>query len=130
MLFVEDTDRARPQVSEEGNRLHARRIELRTRTLVRRLELDGASDRIVEAMAVDRQNPDTTIRVRARQFVVAAGYTWSSHLLLLSKSEFESRPRHSKISRRGFARDSSSWSRGRGGARFRSSALRWLTKYR
>lgn len=37
-----------------------------------------------EAVAVDRNRPDDPVRFRAKTFVVAAGYAWSSHLLLLS----------------------------------------------
>lgn len=64
------------------------RVDLHTRTLVRRLELDPASDRVARAVAVDLSSPDAgPIQVRARLFVVAAGYAWSSHLLLLSRSD-------------------------------------------
>lgn len=66
--------------------LAAGRVTLRSRTLVRRLELDETSDRIVEAVAVDRDAPDEPVRIRARTFVLAAGYAWSPHLLLLSRS--------------------------------------------
>ena len=62
------------------------RIEMHTRTVVRRLVVDGASDRIVAATAVHRDRPGGEIEFRARTFVVAAGYTWSSHLLLISRS--------------------------------------------
>ncbi len=63
------------------------RITLRPRTLVRRLELDESSDRIVEAVALDRDRPDRPVRVRADLFVLALGYVWSPHLLLLSRSD-------------------------------------------
>ena len=59
-------------------------MELVANTLVRRLELEPDSDRIVRALAVDRSRPDQTVEFKARTFVVAAGYAWSSHLLLLS----------------------------------------------
>ena len=49
------------------------RITLRPRTLVRRLELDEASDRIAEAVALDRDRPDQPVRVRADLFVLAVG---------------------------------------------------------
>lgn len=62
------------------------RIDLRARTLVRRLELAAGSDRVGEAVALDRDRPDRAVRVRARLFVVAMGYAWSPHLLLLSRS--------------------------------------------
>jgi glucose dehydrogenase len=60
------------------------RIELLTGTLVRKLHLEAASDRIEWAEAVDRERPDEPVELRARLFVLAAGYTWSPHLLLLS----------------------------------------------
>src|SRR5262249_11539169 len=36
------------------------------------------------AIALDRDRPNEPVELRAGQFVVAAGYTWSAHLLLLS----------------------------------------------
>jgi quinoprotein glucose dehydrogenase len=60
------------------------RIELITRTLVRRLVLAAGSDRIGHAVGVDRDSPDDPMEIRARTFVLAAGYVWSPHLLLLS----------------------------------------------
>lgn len=63
------------------------RIELVTRTLVRRLVLEEGSDRIDHAVALDRDDPDEEIHLRARVYVLAAGYAWSSHLLLLSAND-------------------------------------------
>ena len=51
---------------------------------MRRLVLEDRSPRIVEAQALRRDRPDETQRYRARLFVLASGYTWSPHLLLLS----------------------------------------------
>ncbi|MEP6492485.1 MAG: GMC family oxidoreductase [bacterium] len=62
----------------------ANKISLVTRTLVRRLVLDASGKRISHAVAVDRDHPNDPIELHAKVFVVAAGYTWSSHLLLLS----------------------------------------------
>ncbi len=62
------------------------RVELVPRTLVRRLELAQGSDRVERATAADRDAPDESVELRADVFIVAAGYTWSSHLLLLSAS--------------------------------------------
>jgi quinoprotein glucose dehydrogenase len=42
--------------------------------------------RVVAAEALDRDRPEEPVRLRARVFVLAAGYAWSSHLLLLSAS--------------------------------------------
>ncbi|HEX9700765.1 MAG TPA: GMC family oxidoreductase [Acidobacteriota bacterium] len=64
--------------------LEAGRIELLERTLVRRLALADGSDRIDHAVAVDRDAPDDELTLRAPLFVLAAGFTWSPHLLLLS----------------------------------------------
>ncbi|MDH4110385.1 MAG: GMC family oxidoreductase [Gammaproteobacteria bacterium] len=61
-----------------------KRIELHSRRLVRKLVLREDSDRIEYAEALDRDRPDEPVRYRAKTFVVAAGYCWSPHLLLLS----------------------------------------------
>ena len=68
------------------NRLRAaNRITLYPRTLVRRLVLDERSSRIASAEAVQAgKGAGTPVTFRAKQFVVAAGYVWSAHLLLLS----------------------------------------------
>lgn len=60
------------------------RIRLVPRTLVRRLVLSANGKTISHAVAVDRDHPTDPVELHARLFVVAAGYTWSSHLLLLS----------------------------------------------
>jgi quinoprotein glucose dehydrogenase len=62
----------------------ANKIRLVTRTLVRQLVLDPSGKTILHAVAVDRDHPDQPVELHAKLFVVAAGYTWSSHLLLLS----------------------------------------------
>ena len=61
-----------------------RRVELVTRTLVRRLVADPRTGRIERATAVHRDRPDQPVELRARVFVLAAGYAWSPHLLLVS----------------------------------------------
>ncbi len=66
------------------NLLDANRIALHSRTLVRRLVLMNGSDQIEYAVALDRDNPDEEVHFRANTFVIAAGYAWSPHLLLLS----------------------------------------------
>lgn len=67
--------------------LDAKKIALHDRTVVRRLVVgDGPSARIATAQAVHRDKPDEPIDYHARQFVLAAGYCWTSHLLLLSSS--------------------------------------------
>ena len=60
------------------------RVTLLPRTLVRRLVPAASSERIESARAVSRNRPGETLEIRAKTFVVAGGYVWSSHLLLLS----------------------------------------------
>jgi choline dehydrogenase-like flavoprotein len=73
------------------NRLRrAGRVTLYPRTLVRRLDLADGSMRVARAQAVQRRAGDrsgggTPVEFRAKQFVVAGGYVWSAHLLLLSR---------------------------------------------
>ena len=62
----------------------AGRIELLPRTVVRRLVLEPGSSRVERAIALDRDRPEAPFEIRAKVFVVAAGYIWTSHLLLLS----------------------------------------------
>lgn len=64
--------------------LDAGRIDLHSRRLVRKLVLRPDSDRIEYAVVLDRDHPEEEIHYRAATFVVAAGYCWSPHLLLLS----------------------------------------------
>jgi glucose dehydrogenase len=59
-------------------------VLLLPRTLVRRLEIDATTRRVTTAVAVDRDHPERRVELRARMFVVAGGYVWSPHLLLLS----------------------------------------------
>lgn len=66
--------------------LEEARIELVSRTLVRRLVCEEGSNRIDRAEAFHRDAPEEPVRFRAAVYVVAAGYAWSSHLLLLSRS--------------------------------------------
>lgn len=67
--------------------LNEGRIELYSRTLVRKLVLEDGSDRIDYAVALDRDRPDEPVQFRAQRFVLASGYCWSPHLLLLSANE-------------------------------------------
>src|SRR5262245_35870412 len=61
-----------------------KKIQLHDRTLVRRLVLDPRRPTVAMAQAWHQDRPDERIDYRAKVFVVASGYTWSSHLLLLS----------------------------------------------
>jgi quinoprotein glucose dehydrogenase len=60
------------------------RVTLLPRTLVRKLSLAPGTDRVEVATAVQRDRPNESLELRARTFVIAGGYVWSSHLLLLS----------------------------------------------
>jgi glucose dehydrogenase len=62
----------------------ARKIQLHDQTLVRRLVLDDNSTRIVAAQAAREDGTDDNVEYRAKTFVLASGYCWSAHLLLLS----------------------------------------------
>lgn len=69
--------------------LDSKAITLHDRTLVRKLTTEaggGRAPKIAAAHGVHRDRPDDPIEYRARTFVVASGYAWSSHLLLLSAS--------------------------------------------
>jgi glucose dehydrogenase len=63
--------------------LAANRVTLHDRTLVRRLVAAPDGKRIVSAKAVSRENGEE-VEYRAKTFVLASGYAWSPHLLLLS----------------------------------------------
>jgi quinoprotein glucose dehydrogenase len=62
----------------------AGKVEIVTRTLVRRIVLEPNTTRVSHALAIHRDRPNETVEFHARAFVVAAGYVWSPHLLLLS----------------------------------------------
>lgn len=61
-------------------------IQLHELTLVRRLEMDPANDRIVRAHATDRTSGEDIV-FEASVFIVASGYAWSPHLLLRSAND-------------------------------------------
>lgn len=60
------------------------RVKLHSRTHVRRLVAGQATNRIERAEAITRDRPNEPLDIRARTFVVACGYVWSSYLLLTS----------------------------------------------
>lgn len=60
------------------------KITLLSGTLVQRLVLRKNSDRVEYALAVDRNRPERPVELRASTFIMAAGYAWIPHLLLLS----------------------------------------------
>jgi choline dehydrogenase-like flavoprotein len=68
-------------------RLLARKnFTLHDQTLVRRLMLDDQKSTVAAAQAVNLAAPDDPVEYRAPVFVLASGYCWSPHLLLLSQS--------------------------------------------
>jgi glucose dehydrogenase len=64
--------------------LAAKKIQLHDQTLVRRLVLDDKTTRVAAAQAAKEDGSDDHVEYRAKTFVLAAGYCWSPHLLLLS----------------------------------------------
>jgi len=66
--------------------LGQKKITLHDQTLIRKLVLHDTKNTVVAAHGVNRAKPDETVEYRAPVFVVASGYTWSSHLLLLSRN--------------------------------------------
>ena len=66
--------------------IDAKQISLFDRTLVRRLAADDGRNTIATAHGWRQDKTDEPIDFRAKTFVVASGYCWSSHLLLLSGS--------------------------------------------
>jgi quinoprotein glucose dehydrogenase len=63
--------------------VEAKQVVVHDRTLVRRLVLDDKRPMVVAAQGVGQEGGEAQ-EYRARLFVVASGYCWSSHLLLLS----------------------------------------------
>ena len=65
--------------------LERKNFALHDQTLVRKLMLDDAKPTVAAAQAVNRERPDEPMEYRAPVFVLASGYCWSPHLLLLSR---------------------------------------------
>lgn len=61
-----------------------KKIELHDHTLIRKLLLAPGKTSVAAARGMHRERPEETVEYRAKTFVVASGYTWSPHLLLLS----------------------------------------------
>jgi glucose dehydrogenase len=66
--------------------LAAGKITLHDQTLVRRLVKSPNGRRIESAQAVSRARNGEAVEYRAKTFVLASGYAWSPHLLLLSEA--------------------------------------------
>jgi quinoprotein glucose dehydrogenase len=64
--------------------LAAGKVTLHDETLIRRLVKSADSTRIDAAQGVSRARNGEAVEYRARTFVLASGYAWSPHLLLLS----------------------------------------------
>lgn len=63
----------------------AKRIALETRLLVRRLEADPRTGRIVAATGNRTDAGGAAVRIEARDVILAGGFVWTAHLLLLSR---------------------------------------------
>ena len=63
----------------------AGKVTLETETLVRRLVTDVPSGRIVRATGNRTDTAGEDVTITANTFVLAAGFVWSAHLLLLSR---------------------------------------------
>ena len=110
-----------------------KKIALHDRTLVRRLIVGENRSTIIAAQAVHQDRPAESIEYRAKTFVVASGYCWSSHLLLLSAdSRFHEMPQVSAASSSKCAMTASTSARNAagcgGGAKSRRSEERRVGK--
>ena len=65
--------------------LAGKSVALYDQTQIRRLELADGSNKITAASGLSRATGEA-VEFRAPLFVLASGYTWSPHLLLLSRS--------------------------------------------
>jgi glucose dehydrogenase len=63
----------------------ANKVNLVTQTLVRRLIADPKTGRIVRATGNQTDAAGEEVTIQAKTFVLAAGFAWSPHLLLLSR---------------------------------------------
>ncbi len=66
--------------------LRAKKIRLHDQTLIRKLIPHDARNTITAALGAHADKPEEQIEYRARSFVLASGYAWTPHLLLLSSS--------------------------------------------
>lgn len=64
--------------------LAEKKITLHDNTLIRKVTLDEDKPVVAAAQGVHSDRPNDPVEYRAKVFVIACGYTWSSHLLLLS----------------------------------------------
>src|SRR5580700_4422329 len=65
--------------------MERKNFTLHDQTLIRKLTLNDGKATVAAAQGVNRERPDEPIEYRAPVFVLASGYCWSPHLLLLSK---------------------------------------------
>ncbi len=66
--------------------LAQKKITLHDQTLIRKLVLHDTKSIVVAARGVNRARQDEPVEYRAPMFVVASGYAWTPHLLLLSRN--------------------------------------------
>jgi quinoprotein glucose dehydrogenase len=63
-----------------------KKFALHERSLIRKLVLDDGSTKVTAAQGVHRDAPNEPLEYRAPVFVLASGYCWTPHLLLLSRN--------------------------------------------
>jgi len=66
--------------------IEPKKVVLHDKTLVRKLVLDDRHPTVVAAQGFHQDRPADPVEYRAKTFVIASGYCWSSHLLLLSSN--------------------------------------------
>ena len=64
--------------------LKGKNFQLHDQTLVRKLVLADGSNRIVAATGAREDGTDNNVEYRSPRFILASGYCWTAHLLLLS----------------------------------------------
>ena len=64
--------------------LATNKVQLHDQTLVRKLALEATGTRVAVAQASREDGTGAAVEYRAQTFVLASGYCWSPHLLLLS----------------------------------------------
>src|SRR5262249_37789521 len=62
------------------------KFALHDQTLIRKLILDASKPTVIAAQGLNRARPQEQIEYRAPLFVLASGYCWTPHLLLLSQN--------------------------------------------
>jgi choline dehydrogenase-like flavoprotein len=66
--------------------IEKKKVQLHDQVLIRQLILEEGKTKIAAATGVNRAKPSETVEFHAPLFVLASGYAWSPHLLLLSRN--------------------------------------------